>query len=65
MLRCLVRAEACIRGQVCQGLGFLHSQGRIHRDVKSDNILISREGHVKISDFGYCVQVHSCDHHAR
>ena len=38
--------------QVCQGLSSIHSAKIIHRDIKPENILITQEGHVKISDFG-------------
>ncbi|GAB9464656.1 hypothetical protein Gpo141_00002084 [Globisporangium polare] len=33
-------------------LEHLHSHGIIHRDLKPENVLISREGHVKLTDFG-------------
>jgi len=38
--------------QVAEGLRYAHAHSVIHRDIKPANILISREGKVKISDFG-------------
>ena len=35
--------------QTLQGLQHLHSKGVIHRDIKSDNILLSLEGNIKLS----------------
>lgn len=40
--------------EIAAGLGYLHAQGIIHRDVKSKNILLDREGRIKIVDFGLC-----------
>jgi serine/threonine protein kinase len=44
---------------ILQGLAFMHSQRRIHRDIKSDNILIDLEGNVKIADFGFAINLTS------
>ncbi len=42
----------CIVPQVCAALQYAHDQGVVHRDVKPENILVDRQGRVKIADFG-------------
>ena len=41
--------------EILQALAFLHANHRLHRDIKSDNILVDMEGTVKIADFGFAI----------
>ena len=51
----LSEMEACeVFKQVCVGVSFLHEQQVIHRDIKSENLLVSKDGTVKLCDFGWC-----------
>ncbi|GAA5991926.1 hypothetical protein JCM10908_002274 [Rhodotorula pacifica] len=43
--------------QVLQGLQYLHEQGVIHRDIKGSNILATKEGSIKLADFGVATRV--------
>jgi serine/threonine protein kinase len=41
-----------VTGQICDALQAAHAQGVIHRDIKPENILITKDGYVKLADFG-------------
>lgn len=48
---------AYIVREVSQGLKFLHEMSIIHRDIKSDNIMLNSNGAVKLTDFGFCAKL--------
>ena len=47
-----VREAVGIAIQVAQGIAAAHAQNIVHRDIKPQNIIISRDGKVKVADFG-------------
>ncbi len=52
---------AHLGAQLARGLAAIHERGIVHRDIKPDNVLVSREGKAKIADLGLAKQVSDPD----
>lgn len=58
-------AVSCIIKPFLSGLEYLHSMDIIHRDIKTENVVVDEQSQVMIVDFGLAIHTHTTSAHLR